>query len=153
MQWNCFMLLFLLAWCITWHAVQAMFFTPKNTFLHSLKSVPCCSNNSSSLSSQNKERMIGRKIRRKKKVCNSFVSFIKWQEISQISLEWKQYSSLQGNNQSSCSWVCYKAMCGSGSKTPLILNLSTRQSWVLSFMHWPLYLWGKNPWSWCKWFG
>jgi hypothetical protein len=34
----------------------------------------------------------------------------------------------------------------SGAIAPCILELSTRWSWVVSFMSWPLYPQGKSPW-------
>jgi len=33
---------------------------------------------------------------------------------------------------------------GSEDVVPFVLNLSTRWRWVVSFMHWPLYLWRKS---------
>jgi hypothetical protein len=39
-----------------------------------------------------------------------------------------------------------KTYCGSRGIAPLILDLGSRWRWVVSFMHWPPYPQGKNPW-------
>jgi len=35
---------------------------------------------------------------------------------------------------------------GNGGITQCILNLGTRQRWVVNFIHWLLYPWGRSPW-------
>jgi hypothetical protein len=39
-----------------------------------------------------------------------------------------------------------KTYWGSGDPVLCILNLGTRWEWVVSFMPWQLYIWGKNLW-------
>jgi len=34
---------------------------------------------------------------------------------------------------------------GGGSKVPCIVNLGTRWWWVVSFLSWLLYHWGRSP--------
>jgi predicted DCC family thiol-disulfide oxidoreductase YuxK len=45
--------------------------------------------------------------------------------------------------------VCVTAMKAYRESTAIvtiILNLATRWGWMVNFMPWPLYLWGKTPW-------
>jgi len=39
-----------------------------------------------------------------------------------------------------------KMYWGTESIAPRILHLGTRWRWVVSFMTWSLYPWGKSPW-------
>ena len=40
---------------------------------------------------------------------------------------------------------CHYGMYGHGGSPPLILNFSMKCGWVVSFMPWLLYSWGKRP--------